>query len=563
MLEFAEFPFSLDGINQIADHKYGKNWPITYILQKEGDIYIGKTTDGARRFKEHYKIKDKFIGGKIKFFSDKDFNLSSSTLYESLLIEYLSADEKYQITNNRAEPRHNFYNKHSFERKFEILWSKFLEENFVDKDMLTIKNLDIFKYSPYKSLTDEQDEITSDIIRTIKSNTAEQNIFLINGGPGTGKSVMASYLAKELSNDNLGNVGLVISTKRIHDNYGWPTLMLNGGKGSIEMDKSGSREPFTGTQAINDNAWHFICGVKNQNNYLILEFLRHFKLIKQINIIYLAIYCLMFMVVTVGSLLIAINGEKIRITNERDPANINWKEVGAEYIIEASGVFLTSDLAKKHLEAGAKKVVLSAPAKDDTPTFVMGVNHLDYQTNYDIVSNASCTSNCLAPIVEILDRNFGVENGIMSTIHAVTATQKSIDSPSPKNWRLGRGAYQNIIPSSTGAAKAVGKVLPKMNGKLTGMSFRVPTANVSVVDLTVNLQNETSYKKICDVMKKESNFYIGTFTKLNTLGGGTNIFWFKNAQRWCYKIQQGLCYRIIELQSHPTSKKSWCRCNLR
>ncbi len=199
-----------------------------------------------------------------------------------------------------------------------------------------------------------------------------------------------------------------------------------------------------------------------------------------------------------------IDGEKIRITSERDPSNINWKEVEAEYIIEASGVFLTSDLAKKHLEAGAKKVVLSAPAKDDTPTFVMGVNHLDYQTNYDIVSNASCTTNCLAPIVEILDRNFGVESGIMSTIHAVTATQKSIDSPSPKNWRLGRSAYQNIIPSSTGAAKAVGKVLPKMNGKLTGMAFRVPTANVSVVDLTVNLQNETSYKEICNVMYKES-----------------------------------------------------------
>lgn len=219
MLESAEFPFSLDGINQIADHKYGKNWPITYILQKEGDIYIGKTTDGTRRFKEHYKIKDEFIGGKIKFFSDKDFNLSSSTLYESLLIEYLSADEKYQITNNRAEPRHNFYNKHSFERKFEILWSKFLEENFVDKDMLTIKNLDIFKYSPYKSLTDEQDEITSDIIRTIKSNTAEQNIFLINGGPGTGKSVMASYLAKELSNDNLGSVGLVIAMTSLRNTF--------------------------------------------------------------------------------------------------------------------------------------------------------------------------------------------------------------------------------------------------------------------------------------------------------------------------------------------------------
>ena len=199
-----------------------------------------------------------------------------------------------------------------------------------------------------------------------------------------------------------------------------------------------------------------------------------------------------------------INGEKIRITSERDPSNINWSSVNADYIVEASGVFLTTELAKKHLNAGAKKVVLSAPAKDETPTFVMGVNHLDYQTNYDIVSNASCTTNCLAPIVEVLDRNLGVENGIMSSIHAVTATQKSIDSPSPKNWRLGRGAYQNIIPSSTGAAKAVGKVLPKMNGKLTGMSFRVPTANVSVVDLTVNLQKETSYKEICDVMYKES-----------------------------------------------------------
>ena len=199
-----------------------------------------------------------------------------------------------------------------------------------------------------------------------------------------------------------------------------------------------------------------------------------------------------------------INGEKIRVTSERDPSNINWGDVGADYIIEASGVFLTTELAKKHLEAGAKKVVLSAPAKDDTPTFVMGVNHNDYKTSFNIVSNASCTTNCLAPIVEVLDRHFGVENGIMSTIHAVTATQKSIVSPSLSNWRLGRSAYQNIIPSSTGAAKAVGKVLPSMNGKLTGMAFRVPTANVSVVDLTVNLSSETSYKQICDVMHAES-----------------------------------------------------------
>ena len=192
------------------------------------------------------------------------------------------------------------------------------------------------------------------------------------------------------------------------------------------------------------------------------------------------------------------------MTSERDPSNINWGGVGADYIIEASGVFLTTELAKKHLEAGAKKVVLSAPAKDDTPTFVMGVNHNDYKTSFNIVSNASCTTNCLAPIVEVLDRHFGVENGIMSTIHAVTATQKSIDSASLSNWRLGRSAYQNIIPSSTGAAKAVGKVLPSMNGKLTGMAFRVPTANVSVVDLTVNLSSETSYSQICDVMHAES-----------------------------------------------------------
>ena len=199
-----------------------------------------------------------------------------------------------------------------------------------------------------------------------------------------------------------------------------------------------------------------------------------------------------------------IDGKKIRVTSEKDPSKINWGGIGAEYIIESSGVFLTSDLAKKHLKAGAKKVILSAPAKDDTPTFVMGVNHNDYKNEFDIVSNASCTTNCLAPIIEILDRNFGVDSGIMSTIHAVTATQKSIDSPNLKNWRLGRGAYQNIIPSSTGAAKAVEKVLPSMKGKLTGMSFRVPTANVSVVDLSVNLKSETSYEEICKIMLKES-----------------------------------------------------------
>jgi len=209
-----------------------------------------------------------------------------------------------------------------------------------------------------------------------------------------------------------------------------------------------------------------------------------------------------------------IDGRKIRVTSEKDPSKINWGEIGAEYIIESSGVFLTIGLAKNHLKAGAKKVVLSAPAKDDTPTFVMGVNHDDYKNEFDIISNASCTTNCLAPIIEILDRNFGVDSGIMSTIHAVTATQKSIDSPNLKNWRLGRGAYQNIIPSSTGAAKAVEKVLPSMKGKLTGMSFRVPTANVSAVDLSVNLKSETSYEEICKIMLKES----GSLRYKNVLG---------------------------------------------
>jgi len=199
-----------------------------------------------------------------------------------------------------------------------------------------------------------------------------------------------------------------------------------------------------------------------------------------------------------------INGEKIRVTSEKDPSKINWGEIGAKYIIESSGLFLTQELAKKHLDCGAKKVVMSAPPKDNTPMYVMGVNHNDYNNSFNIVSNASCTTNCLATIVEILDRCYVIENGIMSTIHAVTATQNAIDSPNLKNWRLGRGAYQNIIPSSTGAANAVGKILPDLLGKLTGMSFRVPTVNVSVVDLSVNLKSKTTYKEICDVMLDES-----------------------------------------------------------
>jgi glyceraldehyde 3-phosphate dehydrogenase len=199
-----------------------------------------------------------------------------------------------------------------------------------------------------------------------------------------------------------------------------------------------------------------------------------------------------------------IGKNKIRVTSEKDPKEINWKEIGAEYIVESTGLFLTTESAKSHLDAGAKKVILSAPSKDKTPMFVMGVNHENYDKKMDVVSNASCTTNCLAPIIDVLDRNFGVENGIMSTIHATTATQKTVDGPSPKNWRSGRGVLQNIIPSSTGAAKAVSRILPLMEGKLTGMAYRVPTANVSVVDVSVNLKKETSYAEICKAFKEAS-----------------------------------------------------------
>lgn len=191
-----------------------------------------------------------------------------------------------------------------------------------------------------------------------------------------------------------------------------------------------------------------------------------------------------------------VNGKTIRVTAEKDPADLKWNEVGAEVIIESTGFFLTQETAQKHIDAGAKKVVMSAPAKDDTPTFVMGVNHKDLKAEYTIVSNASCTTNCLAPIAKVLNDKFGIIEGLMTTIHAVTATQKTVDGPSAKDWRGGRGAYQNIIPSSTGAAKAVGLVLPELKGKLTGMSMRVPTADVSVVDLTVRLEKGASYEDI-------------------------------------------------------------------
>lgn len=201
---------------------------------------------------------------------------------------------------------------------------------------------------------------------------------------------------------------------------------------------------------------------------------------------------------------LVVNGKTIRVTAERDPANLKWNEIGAEYIIESTGLFLTQELAQKHIDAGARKVVMSAPAKDDTPTFVMGVNHKSLTATQNIVSNASCTTNCLAPITKVLMDNFGIIEGLMTTVHATTATQKTVDGPSAKDWRGGRGAAQNIIPSSTGAAKAVGLVIPEIKGKLTGMAFRVPTPDVSVVDLTVRLEKPATYEQIKKAMKDAS-----------------------------------------------------------
>ncbi|WP_207428619.1 type I glyceraldehyde-3-phosphate dehydrogenase [Pedobacter sp. SYSU D00535] len=201
---------------------------------------------------------------------------------------------------------------------------------------------------------------------------------------------------------------------------------------------------------------------------------------------------------------LVVNGKTIRVTAEKDPANLKWDEVGAEVVIESTGLFLTQETAGKHIQAGAKKVVMSAPAKDDTPTFVMGVNHKLLTAEQTIVSNASCTTNCLAPIAKVLNDKFGILEGLMSTIHAVTATQKTVDGPSAKDWRGGRGAYQNIIPSSTGAAKAVALVIPELKGKLTGMAFRVPVPDVSVVDLTVRLEKPASYADIKAAMKEAS-----------------------------------------------------------
>lgn len=201
---------------------------------------------------------------------------------------------------------------------------------------------------------------------------------------------------------------------------------------------------------------------------------------------------------------LVVNGKKIRVTAEKDPNNLKWNEISADYIVESTGLFLSKDSAQAHINAGAKKVILSAPSKDDTPMFVMGVNHKELTDDIKILSNASCTTNCLAPLAKVIHDKFGIVEGLMTTVHATTATQKTVDGPSMKDWRGGRAALNNIIPSSTGAAKAVGKVIPSLNGKLTGMSFRVPTVDVSVVDLTVRLEKATSYDEICAAIKEAS-----------------------------------------------------------
>ena len=207
--------------------------------------------------------------------------------------------------------------------------------------------------------------------------------------------------------------------------------------------------------------------------------------------------------VSVDGNTLVVNGKKIRLTAVKDPAELKWGEVGADIVVESTGLFLTKETAQKHISAGAKKVIMSAPSKDDTPMFVFGVNDKTY-AGQAIISNASCTTNCLAPIAKVLNDSFGIKRGLMTTVHATTATQKTVDGPSNKDWRGGRGILENIIPSSTGAAKAVGVVIPELNKKLTGMSFRVPTSDVSVVDLTVELKKDTTYEQICAAMKSAS-----------------------------------------------------------
>jgi len=236
---------------------------------------------------------------------------------------------------------------------------------------------------------------------------------------------------------------------------------------------------------------------------------------------------------------LVVNGKSIRITAEKDPASLKWNEVDAEYVVESTGLFLTQETAQKHIQAGAKRVVLSAPAKDDTPTFVMGVNHESYTKDLTIISNASCTTNALAPIAKVLHDAFGIVEGLMTTVHAVTATQKTVDGPSAKDWRGGRGAYQNIIPSSTGAAKAVALVIPELKGKLTGMSFRVPVADVSVVDLTVRLEKPASYDAIKKAMKEASE------GELKGILGYTKTMWFLRTSWATHALQFSMRKQVL------------------
>ena len=268
---------------------------------------------------------------------------------------------------------------------------------------------------------------------------------------------------------------------------------------------------------------------------------------------------------------IVVDGRSIPVFAEKDPANLPWSKVGAEYIVESTGLFLTKEKAAGHIAAGAKKVIMSAPSKDDTPMFVMGVNHKNYSSDMQFVSNASCTTNCLAPIAKVLNDAFGIQDGLMTTVHAITATQKTVDGPSAKDWRGGRAASGNIIPSSTGAAKAVGKVIPELNGKLTGMSMRVPTLDVSVVDLTVNLKTPATYEQICQAMKDasegelngilgytdeavvSSDFYGDTRTSIFDAKAGIALTdTFVKVVSW-YDNEIGYSNKVLELIEHMYS----------
>ncbi len=268
---------------------------------------------------------------------------------------------------------------------------------------------------------------------------------------------------------------------------------------------------------------------------------------------------------------LVVNGNEIRVTSEKNPADLKWSDVGAEYVVESTGLFLTKEKAEGHIKAGAKKVVMSAPSKDDTPMFVCGVNLDKYTKDMDFVSNASCTTNCLAPIAKVLNDKFGIVEGLMTTVHATTATQKTVDGPSMKDWRGGRGAGQNIIPSSTGAAKAVGKVIPELNGKLTGMAFRVPTPDVSVVDLTCRLEKGASYEDVCKAMKEASegelkgvlgytedavvsNDFVGE-TKTSVFDADAGISLndnFVKVVSW-YDNEMGYSTKVVELIQHMNS----------